>query len=447
VLGATQQQQLKGLPYAPGVVQGPLAVGGTAAGPDHIVVVRQSELAQLPSHCAALIVVDGAPLSHPLIRELQRAVPMVLINGDQAARLVPGVPMRIDGATGLISSADLTGFRAPAPPVAPPAGQAVLTVDGEPIYLRCSVGSVDAVARAKSHGAEAIGLVRSEYLIPRGNKKPDANFYTRELSRICVAAAPLAVTVRLIDIAADKIPPWAQGLTLTRSPLGMQGCRLYDHGPVREAYLAQIAAIDTLLGRWPLRVLLPYVTHRSEFIRLRDEIAGQTSMAVPIGTMLETPAAALAAGELLEVADFAAIGCNDLMQCLFAADRDVTELRHLLDPYAPVLFRFLKLVANAASGKSTALQLCGLLPQLPGVLPLLVGLGFRAFSVEPVLLSHLAQAVGAIRLRDAKRFATLACAASDSDAVRSLVMRVVYETRGVEEGSRRLARHREAFIS
>ncbi len=107
--------------------------------------------------------------------------------------------------------------------------------------------------------------------------------------------------------------------------------------------------------------------------------------------MAESPAAVLAMPHWFEVADFVAIGCNDLMQCLFAADRDLAEVRRHLDPYSPELFRFLKQAAEAAGDNINKVQLCGLLPQLPGVLPVLLGMGFRVFSVAPVMIPYLAK--------------------------------------------------------
>ena len=91
--------------------------------------------------------------------------------------------------------------------------------------------------------------------------------------------------------------------------------------------------------------------------------------------MTEVPAAILDMQHWFEVADFVSIGCNDLMQCLFAADRDIPELRNYLDPCAPALFRFLRQAATAAGENIDKVQLCGLLPQMPGVLPVLLGMG------------------------------------------------------------------------
>lgn len=116
-----------------------------------------------------------------------------------------------------------------------------------------------------------------------------------------------------------------------------------------------------------------------------------------------------------------ALGCNDLMQCLFGADRDRPELRRYLDPYAPALFRFLNQVVEAAPDHIHRIQLCGVLPQLPGILPVLAGLGFRVFSVEATSLEHLRQTISATSMHAARALAASVCAARTSAQVRKLL--------------------------
>jgi phosphoenolpyruvate-protein kinase (PTS system EI component) len=137
--------------------------------------------------------------------------------------------------------------------------------------------------------------------------------------------------------------------------------------------------------------------------------------------MAETPAAVLELSELADAADFVAIGCNDLLQCLFAADRDLPAVAHLVDPYSPAVYRFLRLAAQAAGPRLGRVQLCGLLPQLPGVLPILVGLGFSVVSVEPLLIPWLARALETLDTASAASIAEDLCAARDADTARRLL--------------------------
>jgi phosphoenolpyruvate-protein kinase (PTS system EI component) len=134
--------------------------------------------------------------------------------------------------------------------------------------------------------------------------------------------------------------------------------------------------------------------------------------------MVETPAAALDIAQFCEAADFVALGTNDLMQCLFAADRDLPELRDYLDPYAPVLYRFLRQVAELAGPHLHRVQVCGALSQLRGVLPLLLGLGYRVFSVDPVFIPYLARDVTATDTTAARALVDTVCGVRTSEEVR-----------------------------
>ena len=406
-------QELIATPYVPGQARGPLSRNPNEPG---AIVILDSPALSPTAHPAGLIVIDGAPFSHPMLALLARGIPTVITTAADAANLKEGELVQLDGARGIVWSVQAFEPFAPAEPPLPPPGQPVYTADGEPILLRASVRNAAGAARARERGAEAIGLVRTEFIEPDDGRQPDAAFYQREFTALLAAAEPLHVTLRLLDIAADKRPAW-----LPRGhdcgPLGRQGVRLFDIEPVRSVVNAQLTALAAVGARERLRLLLPYITPAAEAKRWHTEIRAQLD--VPIGVMIETPAAALDIGALLEVADFAALGTNDLMQCLFAADRDQPALRGYLDAYAPLLYRFLADVARAAGPRLPQLQVCGLLSQLPGVLPVLLGLGYRAFSVDAVFLPYLAAAVQRSRIDAARGLAEEVCRAEGSGAVRS----------------------------
>jgi phosphoenolpyruvate-protein kinase (PTS system EI component) len=205
------------------------------------------------------------------------------------------------------------------------------------------------------------------------------------------------------------------------SALGLQGARLFDTEPVAGVVRAQLEAIAGLARTQPLGVIIPYLTHVAELRGRLTEVRRTLGPSVPVGAMAETPAAVLDIGGWLDQADFVAIGCNDLMQGLFAADRDQPALRGWLDPHAPVLFRLLAQAAAAAGERIDRLQLCGLLPQLRGLLPVLLGLGFRAVSVDAAQIPYLAALVRAAAIPEAEDLAGAVCAATDADEVRTLL--------------------------
>ena len=408
-------------PFVPGSARGILRRGCEGVSSDSILILTQQELGTFDSRPAGILVMDGAPLSHAIIRLLTLGIPTVLISSDTASDLEEGKEVVIDGFRGTIiklPESDLQTTHAPEPP---PAGEAFVLNDGSQFLLRASIYNIDDADLAVKQGAAAIGLVRTEFLVPEEGRLPDAAFYESTLRKLCDSARPLAVTLRLPDIAPDKQVPWLEPLAGMSGPLGMQGVRLYDEEPVRSVLLALLDAINKVAEDYELKLLLPYVTSLAEFSYWRSRIEQQLNKALPIGTMAESPAAVLALAHWFEVADFVAIGCNDLMQCLFAADRDLAEVRRHLDPYSPELFRFLKQAADAAGDNINKLQLCGLLPQLPGVLPVLLGMGFRVFSVAPVMIPYLAKIASETKLSQAKALAQHVCTAKNSEQVRGLL--------------------------
>lgn len=414
----TQQTvQLTGMPYVPGVAGGILQHGMSEDAAQRIVVLKQSEPGPFMVRPAGFIVVDGAPFSHHMIPLLGMGIPTVIVSTGQVDALRDGMKIMLNGMTGLITSA----ISAIATHDDHLHTSSCVTTDGVRIQLRVSARDVSATRRAAVSGADAIGLVRSEFLVPPDGHQPNEEFYRHEFKALCEAAAPLAVTIRLIDIAADKLPAWMPPLAATTAALGLQGVRLFTREPVRTVYLAQLAAIDALSDQFDLRILIPYVASQKELVDWLGQVRQTLSRPVVSGAMAETPAAALQIGDWLETADFVALGCNDLMQCLFGADRDRPELRRYLDPHAPSLYRFLHQVANAAPGQLHRVQLCGVLPQLPGILPVLLGLGFRVFSVEATSLDHLRKTIAVTSIAEASELASGVCAAKNASGVQALL--------------------------
>ncbi len=406
-----------GMPYVAGRACGVLQYGLNTDPAGRIVMLDTPVPGPLPQPPAGIVVVNGAPLSHAMIPLLGSGVPTVLVTPAQATVLREGVEVLLDGSTGMIT-APCAAVEVGPPPALLPA----VTTDGTRVTLRVSARDPHSVQRAVALGAESIGLVRSEFLAPADvRQRLDAAFYRQAFAAICAAAAGLPVTIRLIDIAVDKQPAWLPAQAGVGGVLGRQGVRLYTEPSVHAIYQAQLQAIDKLSVECELCVLLPYVADRVELEFWYRDIQAQLSRHLPVGAMAETPAAALALGAWLEVAEFAGLGCNDLMQCLFGADRDRPELAHYLDPHAPALYRFLHQVARGMQGQGERVQLCGVLPQLPGILPVLLGLGFRVFSVEAAQLPWLTQSIAQTDIGAAQELAAQVCRAQSSQVVRELL--------------------------
>lgn len=415
-----------GIPYFPGVARGVLSKGPAGASAKNIVLLKVSEITSLSFLPAGILIADAAPFSHTMITLLGYGVPVVMISEQQANDLQEGSVLMLDGYSGLISSGADSGGLMTAPPSPQPVGQPVHTKDGVPINLCASVRSVASTQLAVEMGAQSIGLVRTEFLFPDDGKVPGPEYYQKIFTEIYNNATPLTVTFRLLDIAEDKMPAWMPAASRISGSLGLQGVRLYATEPVRSVIAAQLSAIDSLSKHNNIRVLIPYLVRLEELRYWRAWIEEKLSLTIEIGAMAETPASVLDINNWFDDADFVAIGCNDLMQCLFAADRDRPELRNYLDPYAPSLFRLFRDIAYTVGDRIAKVQLCGVLSQLPGILPLLLGLGYRTFSVDAHMIPYLANTVTETTLKDAINIATAVCTAKETQEVME-ILQLPYE--------------------
>jgi phosphoenolpyruvate-protein kinase (PTS system EI component) len=402
--------------FVPGVARGELTRKPASTGillADHKILRGMSAL---PGGC---VLVDAAPFSHASIALLSRGIPTVMVGAKEASQLHEGLQVVLDGASGQVlpigaHDGDLT-------PSPPPVPCDLRTLDGEPVYIRASVRSAETARLARERGVAAIGLVRTEFLLPEAGAVPDQAFYAEVFEGVLEAAHPLPVTFRLVDLAPDKHPTWASALPES-GPLGLHGSRLYRHPAIRSVVEAQLQALGPLSWRNKVGLLVPNVDTVEQFQYWRASInSALPGPGVTVGAMLETAGAAMEVDAFLATADLVGFGLNDLMQSLFGADRDLPAVRAQLDPYAPALYRFLRGTAELAGPGVKQLQLCGILPQLPGVLPVLLGLGYRTFSVDVAHAPYLARTVAMRSSAQDCALAEAVCAATSGQAVADLL--------------------------
>lgn len=406
----------------PGRIRGRIETDPAGRVADRILLVSQSRLAQVRQRPAGLLIVEPAPFSHPVIRWCSQEIPVGMLRAGQAQRLRQGEPVLLDTACGRLERAVPDETVAPwsAPP-APVAGRPVTMRDGARVELRASIGDVRGATRACRAGATAIGLVRTEYLQPPDATRPSAGFYAGEFARLLAAADSLPVHFRLLDLAPDKWPAWLQQGNGAAERGSRFGSRWYDLGPVREVVQAQLQALAGLPSRRGLGVLWPAGDTLSGYRAGGAQQLADLPDRFVRGVMIETVMEALAIDRWLQAADFVALGGNDLLQGLCGADREDPRFRHMLDPYRPALFRFYREVARQAGTDLERVQLCGLLPQVEGLLPVLVGLGYRNFSVEPAMIPLLAQQLQSLEWTASQQLADEVCGAPDRGVVRRLL--------------------------
>ena len=410
------------MPYAPGQAIGPLRKAGSKKLSGAIALLQPADIHCLHEKPAGIVIIEGAPFSHAMISLLHWGVPTVILNRLEADKLSAGTQVLLDGSKGVITTGIAQWNKEDRQyPQAPVSEHGLHTRDGEPVALLTSIRDVEGARNSVNHGAPAIGLVRTEFLQLEDDSRPGRAFYKRALGEICNAAEALPVTVRLLDVSPDKYPPWLPPIQRAKTPLGLQGGRLFETSPVKEVVKAQLEAIHELSSHYQLRLIIPFLSQYEELHHWRDYVRLYVPKSIPLGAMIETPSAALDIGRWLEAVDFIAVGCNDLMQHVFAADRDDPALEAYLDPYAPVLFRLFRQMAEAVSANLDEVQLCGLLPQFSGIMPALLGLGYRVFSVEPMLIPYLTEVIQGVSLESSRRLAQNICEAHRSSEVKKLL--------------------------
>jgi phosphoenolpyruvate-protein kinase (PTS system EI component) len=402
--------------FVPGVARGKLMREPAATG---ILLADHEILRQMSVWPAGCVLVNAAPFSHASIALLSRGIPTVMVGTEEASQLHEGLEVALDGASGQLLP--ITAQEADLTPPPPPVSGELSTLDGEPVAIRASVRSAATARLAREAGVPTIGLVRTEFLRPEAGAVPDRAFYADAFESVLEAAHPLPVTFRLLDLAPDKHPAWASALPKS-GPLGLQGSRLYRHPVVRPVVEAQLQALAPLSRRSKFTLLVPNVDTVGQFQYWQALIRSVLpDPGISVGAMLETAGAALAVDGFLATADLVGFGLNDLMQSLFGADRDLPSVRAELDPYAPALYRFLRGTAELAGPRAKEVQLCGILPQLPGVLPVLLGLGYRTFSVDVAHAPYLARTVALRSSVQDRALADAVCAAASGQAVADLL--------------------------
>jgi phosphotransferase system enzyme I (PtsI) len=305
--------------------------------------------------------------------------------------------------------------------------QEPISADGVRIELLANVNNAKDAVMATSAGASGVGLYRTEYLFLTHPTVPTEEEQLAAYRAVIEAAPNKAVTIRTLDLGGDKNVPYLGQQREANPFMGWRSIRLSSAYP--EFFQTQLRAI-LRSGRYgKVQLLFPMISTLEEVQRLK-RIVYRTQLAlkqngvefddgIPLGVMLEVPAAALCVDALLEEVDFVSIGSNDLVQYLMAADRDNPKVAHLCEPFSPALLHLLQRIIQACNARGTPVTLCGEMAGWPRcVLPLL-GMGLRRMSMSPAFVPSIKELV---------RLATMERARDVAERV--LEMKTVGEIRG-----------------
>lgn len=301
-----------------------------------------------------------------------------------------------------------------------------VTRDGRRFELAANIEIPDEVDAAISHGAEGIGLFRTEYLFMARDDLPTEEEQFEAYRRVVEAMAPSTVVVRTLDVGGDKFGG-TDSIEKEENPfLGWRGIRYSLAKP--DLFMSQLRAILRASAFGSVRVMFPMISSMHE---IRDgkqvvEAARQELRSrgqefdenVEVGVMIETPAAATIADVIAAEVDFMSIGSNDLVQYALAVDRGNDRVAYLYDEYHPAVLRLLEQTVRAAKKRRKWVGLCGEMAGNPLSIMLLVGLGLDELSTSPLMLPEVKSIVRATSYNSARKTLLKAMTMSTGSEVR-----------------------------
>src|SRR5688500_4868282 len=378
--------------------------------------VAPAERAHLQSQgVMAVVTAAGSALSHSAILARSLHLPLIVGAADALLKINDGDVLAVDGGSGLIvrepGPADLRAHRARLKEQARERRQLnrlrrepSRTLDGVDIKLYANAESLVDVAEAHALGSAGVGLYRTEFLVLKPNELPDEEEQFRAYRDLVLGMTGRTVTIRTLDLGADKAD--GTGLALRNEPnpaLGLRGVRLSLSRA--DLFETQLRAMVRASGYGPVRILLPMISSREEILAVRALLKRVTrdlrsqgheiAESIPLGAMIEVPAAAIALSGFIGDIDFISIGTNDLVQYLLAADRNNEALGALYTPLHPAMLRLLHDVIRTARRRGKPAAVCGEMAGDATLVPILLALGLDELSLHPATLLEVRRAIRA----------------------------------------------------
>jgi phosphotransferase system enzyme I (PtsI) len=312
-----------------------------------------------------------------------------------------------------------------------------VTQDGVRLTLRANLDLPEDADYASNSGAEGVGLMRTEFLVVSRTTMPDEEEQYREYRRVVEAFGGKPVVIRTFDIGGDKLP--IGGYPTEANPfLGWRAIRMCLDQP--DLFKTQLRALLRAAVHGDLRIMLPLVVTVDEVRQTRELLSESAAELasdgvsfrsdVPLGVMIETPAAAVAADTIAPEVAFLSIGTNDLVQYTLAVDRGNANLAARFTPLHPAVLRLIRRTVEVAEERGIEVAVCGEMASHPLMAVALLGLGLRELSVNPRAVAAIKRVFRAVSAERARTIATQAMAAANAAEAEAIVSRYLRDAIG-----------------
>ena len=399
---------------------------GLGNAPPGVIVVAEDlspgEVAQVTRETVAGLVTEaGSRTSHVTIMARTLEIPAVVGVGDVVAELSDGMTLILDGRNGRIHvdpapeivaeyEKQLSDYRALARDLLRYVDLPAETRDGLHIGMLANIDQIGEIPDALRYGAEGVGLYRTEFLFMNRRDLPPEEEQFQAYRGILEAIAPHAAVIRTLDLGGEKV---ITGLDLAEEPnpaLGLRGVRMSVGRP--EVFRTQLRALLRASRYGSLKILLPMVSSLDEIDFAREVLTSvqeelvsegvEIDENVPLGVMIETPAAAMIADLIAPKADFLSIGTNDLIQYTLAVDRTNEHVAYLYEPLHPANLRMIQRVCRAGRASGIIVTMCGEMAGDPLQSWILMALGIDELSMAPFSIPLLKKILRDSTAREAR---------------------------------------------
>jgi multiphosphoryl transfer protein len=387
-----------------------------------------------PALVRAVATAHGTATAHAAILARALGLPAVVGIGEELLTLPEGTPLVLDGDRGELrvspGAADEEAARARVADAEARraaarehAHEPAVTQDGQPVEVLANLDGPRDAALTVELGAEGVGLLRTEFMFLDGPELPSEDDQARALREVARALDGRPLTVRTLDVGADKPLPSLPQPHEHNPFLGRRGIRLSLAEP--ELLGSQLRAVLRVAAEHPLKLMFPMVATVDELrtaLAALDAARAATGIdtAFEVGIMVEVPAAALLSEQFAAHVDFLSIGTNDLTQYTMAAERGNERVAALLEGPQPSVLRLVRETVDSARRDGVVVGVCGELAADPPAAVLLVGLGVRRLSLAPALVPEVKAALRSVALPAARAAAEHALAVERPDEAREL---------------------------